>query len=56
MGKKKAKNIHAINPIMLKGGVHEKSKKAKRAEKKNETRNMVNDWSGGKSSDYSLAA
>jgi len=44
MAKKKMRNLHAINPIMLKGHVHEKSKGAKRAEEKKNTRRKVREW------------
>ncbi len=38
------RNLHACHPIMRKGGVHEKSKSAKRAAAKHETRRKTNEW------------
>lgn len=38
------RNPYAFDPIMRKGGVHEKSTGAKRANKKRETKEMVNQW------------
>ena len=47
MAKRKRKaslrNHHAHHPIMKKGGVHEKSRSAKRAASKGETRRQVHD-------------
>ena len=40
------RNFHACHPIMSKGGVHEKSKGAKRAAAKHETRRKVKEWLG----------
>ena len=37
------RNFHACHPIMRKGGPHEKSKSAKRAKAKRETRQKVSD-------------
>ncbi|TVZ40912.1 hypothetical protein P886_0246 [Alteromonadaceae bacterium 2753L.S.0a.02] len=42
----KPRNFHACHPIMKKGGVHEKSRSAKRAAAKQETRRKVSDWLG----------
>ena len=42
----KPRNFHACHPIMGKGGVHEKSKSAKRAAAKRETRRKANEWLG----------
>lgn len=41
---KKSRNLHACHPIMKKGGVHEKSKGAKRAAAKRETREKASEW------------
>ncbi len=38
------RNLHACHPIMRKGGVHEKSKSAKRAAAKHETRRKTTEW------------
>jgi hypothetical protein len=38
------RNPYAFDPIMRKGGAHEKSTGAKRADKKRETKDMVNQW------------
>ena len=35
------RNLHACHPIMRKGGVHEKSRGAKRAEAKREIRKKI---------------
>lgn len=40
------RNGHAFHPIMKKGGVHEKSKGAKRAAAKHETNKKVREWLG----------
>ncbi len=40
------RNPHACHPIMRKGGVHEKSKGAKRAEAKRDTRRKASAWLG----------
>lgn len=47
--KKKARvrNFHACHPIMKKGGAHEKSKGAKRAAAKGETRRLAERALGG---------
>lgn len=42
----KPRNGHACHPIMRKGGVHEKSKGAKRAAAKRETRQKAGEWLG----------
>lgn len=42
--RQKARNLHACHPIMRKGGVHEKSKSAKRAAAKRETRDKASEW------------
>ncbi|MFK8020764.1 MAG: hypothetical protein AB8B86_13410 [Pseudomonadales bacterium] len=41
MSKSKFRNRHACNPIMRKGGVHEKSGGAKRAANKHKTRALL---------------
>lgn len=47
MGKKQERrNGHAFHPIMRKGGVHEKSNKAKRAAAKQQTNRKVQEWFG----------
>ena len=38
------RNFHACHPIMRKGGVHEKSKGAKRAAGKRETQRKASEW------------
>lgn len=38
------RNGHAFHPIMRKGGVHEKSKSAKRATDKQQTNRNVREW------------
>ncbi len=38
------RNLHACHPIMRKGGAHEKSKSAKRAAAKHETRRKTTEW------------
>jgi len=43
MAKQKRRNPHAINPIMRKGGVHEKSNGAKRKAAKLATRKLVSE-------------
>ncbi len=40
------RNFHACHPIMKKGGVHEKSRGAKRASQKRATRKLVSDQLG----------
>ena len=42
--KQKRRNGYAFHPIMLKGGVHEKSKKAKRRAVKQETLHLAKEW------------
>ncbi len=39
------RNPFAHHPLMLKGGVHEKSKSAQRAETRRETKRLARDWS-----------
>lgn len=51
--KKPARNLHACHPIMKKGGVHEKSRGAKRAASKKETRRKKEEWLGRSSSSIS---
>ncbi len=47
MRKKQAlRNPYAHHPIMRKGGVHEKSKSAKRAATKRDTRQKASEWLG----------
>lgn len=41
MAKQKRRNPHAVNPIMRKGGVHEKSNGAKRNAAKVATKKLV---------------
>ena len=47
MAKQKRRNPHAINPIMRKGGVHEKSNGAKRKAAKLATRKWVSESRSG---------
>lgn len=42
----KPRNLHACHPIMGKGGVHERSKGAKRAAAKHDTRRKASEWLG----------
>ena len=42
--KKSMRNGHACHPIMRKGGVHEKTNKAKRKAAKQQTYRKVNEW------------
>ncbi|HTF96381.1 MAG TPA: hypothetical protein VL995_09635 [Cellvibrio sp.] len=42
--KKESRNGHAFHPIMRKGGVHEKTNKAKRAMDRQQTARKVNDY------------
>jgi len=42
--KQKRRNGHAFHPIMLKGGVHETPKSAKRRKAKQETLRMAKEW------------
>lgn len=44
--KQERRNGHAFHPIMRKGGVHEKSNKAKRAAAKQQTNRKVQEWFG----------
>lgn len=46
--KQERRNGHAFHPIMSKGGVHEKTKKAKRKAAKHEMKRNVNEWLSGK--------
>ncbi len=43
-GKKPSRNGHAFHPIMRKGGVHEKSNKAKRKADKMQTSRKAGEW------------
>ena len=45
--KARARNFHACHPIMKKGGVHEKTRGAKRAAAKREIRHQVERTLGG---------
>lgn len=42
--KQERRNGHAFHPIMRKGGVHEKTEKAKRKAAKHEMKRKVNEW------------
>lgn len=56
--KQKRRNGHAFHPIMSKGGVHEKTEKAKRKAAKHEMKRKVNEWldvKGGSSATRSQA-
>lgn len=44
--KQDRRNGHAFHPIMRKGGVHEKTNKAKRAAAKQQTNRKVREWFG----------
>lgn len=44
--KQQKRNGHAFHPIMGKGGVHEKSKSAKRSAAKRQTDQKVREWLG----------
>lgn len=44
MAKQKKRNGHAFHPIMKKGGVHEKSKSAKRKAEKLELKKQIKEW------------
>ncbi len=44
--RQKVRNFHACHPIMAKGGVHQKSKGAKRAAAKHDTRRKASEWLG----------
>tara|TARA_R100000656_G_scaffold61008_1_gene47197 strand:- start:138 stop:386 length:249 start_codon:yes stop_codon:yes gene_type:complete len=46
--KQERRNGHAFHPIMSKGGVHEKTEKAKRKAAKHEMKHKVNEWFAGK--------
>lgn len=46
--KQERRNGHAFHPIMSKGGVHEKTEKAKRKGAKHEMKRKVNEWFAGK--------
>lgn len=48
----KPRNFHACHPIMKKGGAHEKTKGAKRAAAKHETRRKACEWLGRSSIQY----
>jgi hypothetical protein len=45
-GKKQSRNGHAFHPIMRKGGVHQKSNKAKRKADKLQTSRKAGEWLG----------
>jgi hypothetical protein len=56
--KQERRNGHAFHPIMSKGGVHEKTEKAKRKAAKHEMKRKVNEWldvKGGASATRLLA-
>ena len=56
--KQERRNGHAFHPIMSKGGVHEKTEKAKRKAAKHEMKRKVNEWldvKGGASATRSSA-
>ncbi len=56
--KQERRNGHAFHPIMSKGGVHEKTEKAKRKAAKHEMKRKVNEWldvKGGSSATRSPA-
>ena len=42
--KQERRNGHAFHPIMSKGGMHEKTVKAKRKAAKHEMKRKVNEW------------
>lgn len=42
--KQERRNGHAFHPIMSKGGVHEKTEKAKRKAAKHEMKRKLNEW------------
>ncbi|MEN0037123.1 MAG: hypothetical protein AAGC78_08645 [Cellvibrio sp.] len=44
--KQEKRNGHAFHPIMRKGGVHEKTNKAKRKSERQDTDRKVKDWLG----------
>lgn len=44
--RQKPRNFHACHPIMKKGGAHEKSRGAKRAAARRDTRKKVSEWPG----------
>lgn len=44
--KQERRNGHAFHPIMNKGGVHEKTEKAKRKSAKHEMKRKVNEYLG----------
>lgn len=46
--KQERRNGHAFHPIMSKGGVHEKTEKAKRKAAKHEMKRKVDEWRDGK--------
>jgi hypothetical protein len=50
--KQERRNGHAFHPIMSKGGVHEKTKKAKRKAAKHEMSRKVQEWLGCSHSIY----
>lgn len=46
--KQERRNGHAFHPIMSKGGVHEKTEKAKRKAAKHEMKRKLDEWRDGK--------
>lgn len=44
--KQEKRNGHAFHPIMKKGGVHEKTNKAKRKSERQDINRKVKDWLG----------
>lgn len=54
--KQERRNGHAFHPIMSKGGVHEKTEKAKRKAAKHEMNRKVQEWLGRSSHAIKIAA
>ena len=54
--KQERRNGHAFHPIMSKGGVHEKTEKAKRKAAKHEMNRKVQEWLGRSSRVEMVAA
>lgn len=52
--KQEKRNGHAFHPIMSKGGVHEKSKKAQRKAAKHDMSRKVQEWLGRSSFTYAI--
>lgn len=52
--KQERRNGHAFHPIMSKGGVHEKTEKAKRKAAKHEMNRKIQEWLGRSSLSKSL--